>query len=86
MLELLSRWKGESVTVVTADSDLAFEARKLGASVIAPESWEPLKGKVLKPARGRPGAKSAKEDKPQASAKDVDYWLGIFGDRSSEDE
>jgi hypothetical protein len=83
ILELLARSKGNPVTVVTADSDLAFEARKLGASVVDPESWELLKPrKAGKPRKGR----AAREDKPQVSAKDVDYWLGVFGDGSSEDE
>ena len=83
ILDLLARSKGKPVTVVTADSDLAFEARKLGAAVIEPESWELLKPrKAGKPPKGR----AAKEDKPQASAKDVDYWLSIFGEESSEDE
>jgi hypothetical protein len=83
ILDLLARSRGKPVTVVTADSDLAFEARKLGAAVIEPESWEPLKAtRGPKPPKG----KITTEGKPQASAKDVDYWLGIFGEGSSEDE
>ncbi len=85
ILDLLARSKGESVTVVTADSELAFQARKLGATVVPPESWEPLKAmRARKPPKGK-SRKPAKE-KPQASAKDVDYWLGVFGNGSSEDE
>jgi hypothetical protein len=84
ILDLVARSRGKPVTVVTADSDLAFEARKLGAAVIEPERWEPLKTtKALKPPKGKT---TAAEAKPQASAKDVDYWLGVFGDGSSEDE
>jgi len=85
ILDLLARSKGEgssSVTVVTADRDLAWEARKLGAAVVAPESWKPLttpKGRKTKSA-------AAAADKPQASSKDVDYWLRIFGEDSSSEE
>jgi YacP-like NYN domain len=77
--------KDPSVTVVTADSELSFQARKLGASVVPPDGWEPLKGKTAKKARKQRKAVT-KDDKPQASAKDVDYWLGVFGDGSSEDK
>ncbi len=73
--------KDASVTIVTADSELSFQARKLGASVVPPESWEPLK---MRKARKPP--KAVKDDKPQASAKDVDYWLDVFGNGSSEGE
>jgi hypothetical protein len=84
ILDLLARSKVEGVTVVTADSDLSFEAKKLGANVLAPESWEPLKvRKSPKPGGRRPPGKG---DKPQASSKDVEYWLGVFGDESPEDE
>jgi predicted RNA-binding protein with PIN domain len=83
ILDLLARSRGKPVTVVTADSDLAFEARRLGAAVIEPERWEPLKAAKASKPRKR---KAAKEDKPQATSRDVDYWLGVFGDGSSEDE
>jgi predicted RNA-binding protein with PIN domain len=85
ILDLLARSKGEAsspVTVVTADSDLSWEARKLGASVVAPESWEPLK--APKGRKRRQSAANARSEKPQASAKDVDYWLGVFGDEGAE--
>jgi predicted RNA-binding protein with PIN domain len=85
ILDLLARSKGEAsspVTVVTADSDLAWEARKLGAKVVAPESWEPLS--PSKRRERKAAAANASPDKPQASAKDVDYWLGVFGDEGSE--
>jgi predicted RNA-binding protein with PIN domain len=85
ILDLLARSKGELLTVVTADSELSFEARKLGANVVAPEGWEPLKtGKTGKRPKGKGGTASG--EKPQASAKDVDYWLGIFGEGSSDEE
>jgi len=84
ILDLLARSKGEAsgpVTVVTADSDLAWEARKLGANVVAPESWEPLSAR--KGRKPKAAAASTRSDKPQASAKDVDYWLGVFGEEGS---
>jgi predicted RNA-binding protein with PIN domain len=85
ILDLPARSKSEAfgpVTVVTADSDLSWEARKLGANVIAPESWEPLKAPKGRKRNG--AAANPRSDKPQASAKDVDYWLGVFGDDGSE--
>jgi len=80
ILDLLARSKGASgpVTLVTADRDLSWEARKLGANVVAPESWEPLKAPKGRKRKG--AAANATADKPQASSKDVDYWLGVFGD------
>jgi hypothetical protein len=87
ILDLLARSRGEAsspVTVVTADSDLAWEARKLGANVVAPESWEPLR--LPRARKRKPAAVTSLVDKPQASAKDVDYWLGVFGEDGSEKE
>jgi len=34
----------------------------------------------------RPAAATSPVDKPQASAKDVDYWLRVFGEDGSERE
>jgi len=52
--------------------------------VVAPESWEPLRtGKGRK--RKAPATETT-EEKPHASSKDVDYWLEVFGDESSEKE
>jgi len=88
ILDLLARSKDEasrSVTVVTADRDLSWEVRKLGASVVAPESWAPFqtrKGRKRKEA----ATTNAPGDKPQASSKDVDYWLEVFGEESGEKE
>ena len=71
--------------MVTADSGLSWEARKLGANVVTPEAWEPLK-----PIRGRKRKtgprKDAAPDKPRASSRDVDYWLGVFGDEGPEED
>jgi len=86
ILDLLARSKGEasrSVTVVTADRDLSWEVRKLGASVVAPESWEAIKagkGRSTKPRAG-----DLPSEKPQASSKDVDYWLEVFGEEDVEE-
>lgn len=87
ILDLLARSKGGAsgpVTVVTADSDLSWEARKLGASVVAPESWEPWKSPKGRERKAAPA--NAAADKPQASGKDVDYWLGVFGEDEPEKE
>lgn len=78
VLDLLTRSeaaKSGAVIVVTADRDLSWEARKRGARVLAPESWEPLRAP-----KGRKEKSAPKEEKPRASAKDVDYWLGVFGE------
>jgi hypothetical protein len=72
------------VTVVTADRDLSWEARKLGANAVAPENWEALR--VRKGRKKKEAPMDARGDKPQASSKDVDYWLGVFGEESSEKE
>jgi predicted RNA-binding protein with PIN domain len=66
----------EALTVVTADRDLAFRAKGLGAAVVSPESWAPLQ-----PAR-RPKPReslSTSSEKPAATASDVRYWLEVFG-------
>jgi hypothetical protein len=71
--------------VVTADSGLSWEVRKLGADVVAPEAWE-----GLKPMRGRKKKtgprKDAAPDKPRTSSRDVDYWLGVFGEEGPEED
>ena len=84
ILDLLARSKGEassSVTVVTADRDLSWEVRKLGANVVAPESWEPLR--TRKGRKRKAPARETAEEKPLASSKDAAYWLEVFGDESS---
>lgn len=79
ILDLLrSRSTREEITVVTADAELAFGARRAGASVMGPEAWEGLRS----PARRRvsrpsPGSTSGK---PAPTSKDTSYWLDIFGD------
>lgn len=69
----------KDVTVVTADGDLAFEARRLGASVVSPEAWS-----ALRPRRSRTPARARDRDsaeKPTASPADVSYWLDVFGEK-----
>jgi predicted RNA-binding protein with PIN domain len=71
-----SRQPSDSVTVVTADSELAFQARSLGARTVSPEEWEALRVQRLKKPRGPSRSGS---DKPEPSAGETDYWLRIFG-------
>jgi hypothetical protein len=85
ILDLLSRSKRDassSVTVVTADRDLSWEVRKLGANVVAPEDWAPLR--AGKGRKRKPLAMESTGDKPLASSKDVDYWLEVFGEEAPE--
>jgi predicted RNA-binding protein with PIN domain len=79
ILSLIARARGSStgpITVVTADHGLSWECRKLGAAVIAPESWEPFRRPR---SRKKPRGPAESSEKPRASAKDVEYWLEIFG-------
>ncbi|MGH9324569.1 MAG: NYN domain-containing protein [Vicinamibacteria bacterium] len=81
ILDLLSKAgasASKSVTVVTADRELAWEARRLGAQVVSPEDWALFRTKPKPRRRSSPGPAT---EKPEASARDVDYWLAVFGDR-----
>jgi predicted RNA-binding protein with PIN domain len=71
-----SREAPELVIVVTADSELAFEARRLGARTVSPEAWEALRVARLRKPRGRAAARS---DKPEPTASETDYWRRVFG-------
>ena len=71
-------------TVVTADRELSWQVRRLGARVVLPEEWAPLRmkrvrGRVGRKAREAREAREARSEKPQASSAEVDYWLGVFG-------
>ena len=76
-----SQRRPEEVVLVSADEELAQSARRLGASVMAPESWN-----VLRPPKPRVRARAdtTAADKPRASRSDVEYWLRIFDDRDDE--
>ncbi len=50
----------------------------VGASVVAPESWNVLK----LPKRPKRKSLQARSEKPNASASDVAYWLDVFEDES----
>jgi hypothetical protein len=76
ILRLVGQGWATAATVITADQDLAFEARRLGASVVAPESWSVLK----LPKRPKKRSSQAGSEKPNASASDVAYWLEVFED------
>lgn len=71
--------KNQPTTVVTADEELAFSARRLGAAVIAPEAWEG----VREPKRAKRRRVTEATDKPTVTTADVAYWLEIFKDEGS---
>ena len=75
ILRFLGKSSAAAATVITADQDLAFESRRLGATVVAPESWNVLKLPKRK-------SHEAPSEKPNASASDVAYWLDVFEDES----
>lgn len=76
---LKSRHDNSSVVVVTADRELEWEAKKLGARVTDPEEWisamMPHGPKQRKEDRGRP-------EKPVSTKEEVGIWLEIFGPAS----
>jgi predicted RNA-binding protein with PIN domain len=77
------------VTVVTADGELSFAARLLGARVVSPEAWEPLQmrsGKRARRSRTRSAGERTESDKPRSSSADVGYWLTVFGDGEDDGE
>jgi YacP-like NYN domain len=78
--------RAAGLTLVTADRDLSFRARLLGAGVVPPEEWDPLRAKRIRGARPRPRGSSTSEssNKPRATAADVDYWLTVFGEDDEE--
>lgn len=76
LANLRSQLEPEACAVVTADRDLAWEARKIGSHVIPPESW--FHG--LSPAPKRAPAAAAAESKPRASQADIDWGPRAFGD------
>ena len=76
ILHFLGKGRASAATVITADLDLAFEVRRLGASVVAPERWNVLK----LPKRPKRKSPQARSEKPNASASDVAYWLEVFED------
>ena len=77
---LLSRGDPEATTVVTADRELAWEAKKLGATVLSPEAWL----RSLSPPT-RPATRSKPEStKPQPTRAEVEWGLAAFGDEAVE--
>ena len=78
ILRFLGTGSAATATVITADQDLAFESRRLGATVVAPESWNVLK----LPKCPKRKSHEAPSEKPNASASDVAYWRDVFEDES----
>jgi predicted RNA-binding protein with PIN domain len=78
---LKSRAVTSHVSVITADRDLEWEARKLGARVIDPEAWimkfSPLRRGVGEPVNDDP-------EKPKPDKSGTKHWLEVFGDERIE--
>ena len=78
---LKSRAVTSDVVVITADRDLEWEAKKLGAQVIDPEKWitklSPLRHGAGAPANDDP-------EKPKPNESETHHWLEVFGDDSIE--
>lgn len=70
--------KREGLVVVTADRELDWRVRELGASAIPPERWSALRQKRRRGKR-RPAPGAEPSGKPTASRREVDYWLEVFG-------
>jgi predicted RNA-binding protein with PIN domain len=74
---LKSRPVSSPVDVITADRDLEWEAKKLGARVIDPEKWitkfSPLRRAV-----------DDDPEKPKPNEDGTKHWLGVFGDKCME--
>jgi len=77
--DLRSRADTSIVAVVTADLDLAWETRKLGAQVIDPLEWI---RSVSPGSQAMPGSGIEESDKPESTAEEAKKWLRIFGDDS----
>jgi hypothetical protein len=63
--------------VITADRDLGWEAKKLGARVIDPEKWIM---EFSPPRRGR----ANDPEKPEPNQSGTEHWLEVFGDERME--
>jgi predicted RNA-binding protein with PIN domain len=74
---LKSRPVTSHVAVITADRDLEWEAKKLGARVIDPEQW------IMKFSpypRGVGGPANDDPEKPKPNERGTKHWLEVFGD------
>jgi predicted RNA-binding protein with PIN domain len=83
-LAILTALKSRAVTshvaVITADQDLGWEAKKLGARVIDPEKW------ITEFSPLRQGGERANDDpeKPKPDQSGTEHWLEVFGDERVE--
>jgi len=66
-----------SVAVVTADRELAWQARSRGASVLDPQDWLPTP-RSRRPGRGKRPADPG--EKPAAARSEVEWGLAVFGE------
>ena len=64
---------GGTVSVITADRDLEWEAMRLGAQVLDPEAW-------ISRLTGGKWPKSQEREDPVATLDDVRWGLRVFGD------
>ena len=74
----------EGVSLVTADAELSFRARSMGASVLEPETWVGVVPRRLakRPSRRQTRGRRAdgSEEKPEATKAELDYWRSVFSD------
>lgn len=77
ILSLLRRYADtSSVTVVTSDTELAWETRKLGAATVSPAHWlASLASRTRRTKRT-----SVASGKPSPTHADVEWGLRVFGD------
>ena len=68
---------------MTADREVDWQVRELGASVVAPERWEALRAPTRRSRRPAPGVDSS--GKPTPFRREVDYWLEVFGEKDDDE-
>jgi predicted RNA-binding protein with PIN domain len=81
LARLRARPQPEDCAVVSADRDLEWEAKKLGAQVISPETWF---ASLSPPARRGKARPAPVQTKPQPTLAEIDWGLAAFGDAAVE--
>jgi hypothetical protein len=81
LARLRARDQPENCVVVSADRDLEWEAKKLGAQVLSPETWF---ASLSPAARRRPARPAPVQTKPLPTRAEIDWGLAAFGDAAVE--